>query len=182
MEDLVIYSRTYEEHINLLRMLFKTISDNNMSFNKNKTVFAKPTAIFAGYKVSADGLRPNPELTRAIREFPWPANITNLRSFYGLCQQVGNFSDKIAAVLALLSQLLKKNISWEWSANHVEAFHAACNTSAIVPELAFYDPSRPTPLAVDAPLESKQTSHQNIVFIYFFIVFIWIPELRYEKY
>ena len=40
MEDLVIYSRTYEEHINLLRMLFKTANDNNVSFNKSKTVFS----------------------------------------------------------------------------------------------------------------------------------------------
>jgi hypothetical protein len=99
MEDLVIYSRTYEEHISLLRMLFKTANDNNVSFNKNKTVFAKPTAIFAGYEVSADGFRPNPELTRVIREFLQPTNI------HGLCQQVGNFSDKISAALNPLSPL-----------------------------------------------------------------------------
>jgi hypothetical protein len=83
MEDLVIYSRTYKEHINLLRMLFKTANDNNVSFKKSKSVFAQPTAIFAGYEVSADGFRPNPALTRAIREFPRPANITDLRFFYG---------------------------------------------------------------------------------------------------
>jgi hypothetical protein len=145
-------SRTYEEHIDLIRMLFKTANDNNVSFNKNNTVFAKPTDIFVGYEDSADGFWPNPELTRAIREFPQPANITNLRSFYVLCQQVGNLSDKIAAALAPLSLLLKKNISWEWSTDHEEAFRAARNTFAIVPDLAFYDPSRPTSLAVDASL------------------------------
>jgi hypothetical protein len=36
MEDLVIYSRTYEEHVDLLRILFKTANDNNESFNKKK--------------------------------------------------------------------------------------------------------------------------------------------------
>jgi hypothetical protein len=50
MEDLVIYSRTYEEHISLLRMLFKTANDNNVSFNKNKTVFAKPTVFLPAMK------------------------------------------------------------------------------------------------------------------------------------
>jgi hypothetical protein len=97
MEDLVIYSRTYEEHVDLLRILFKTANDNNVSFNKKKTVYANTTANFAGYEISADGFRPNPELARTIREFPRPSNVTDLRSFYGLCQQVGNFSDKIAA-------------------------------------------------------------------------------------
>jgi hypothetical protein len=62
MEDLVIYSRTYEEHVDLLRILFKTANDNNVSFNKKKTVYANTTAIFAGYEISAEGFRPNPNL------------------------------------------------------------------------------------------------------------------------
>nr|CAH0109788.1 unnamed protein product [Daphnia galeata] len=112
MKDLVIYSRTYEEHINLLRILLKTANDNNVSFNKNKTVFAKPTAIFPQYERLA--------------------NITDLRSFYGLCQQGGNFSDKITAAFAPLSPLLKKKSAKS--------------------DLVFYDPSRPTSLAVDTSL------------------------------
>jgi hypothetical protein len=90
MEDLVIYSRTYEEHTSLLRMLFKTANDNNVSFNKNKEGLRQAYSYFSGYEVSANGFRPNPELTRAIREFPRPTNIADLLSFYGLCQQVGN--------------------------------------------------------------------------------------------
>ena len=152
MEDLVIYSRTYEEHITLLRLLFQTAQDNNVSFNRKKTMFAKETAIFAGYVVSTDGFRPNPELMRAIRDFPFPKNVTDLRSFYGLCQQVGNFSDQIAGALVPLSPLLKKNIEWNWTSEHDEAFRAARNQLAIVQDLAFYDPSRPTSLAVDASL------------------------------
>jgi hypothetical protein len=77
---------------------------------KQYKVFAKPTAIFAGYGVSADGFRLNPELTRAIRKFPRPEKITDLRSFYGLCQQVGNLSDKIAAALTPLSRSEPPNI------------------------------------------------------------------------
>ena len=108
MKDLVIYSRTYEEHINLLRILLKTANDNNVSFNKTRRSSPSPQLFFPQYEVSSDGFRPNPELTRAMREFQRLANITDLRSFYGLCQQGGNFSDKITAALAPLSPLLKK--------------------------------------------------------------------------
>jgi hypothetical protein len=52
MEDLRVYSRTFDEHINLLRLLFRTESDNNVSFNRNKTVFATHSGVFAGYVVS----------------------------------------------------------------------------------------------------------------------------------
>ncbi|KAI9555012.1 putative uncharacterized protein K02A2.6-like [Daphnia sinensis] len=140
MEDLIIYSSNYNEHINLLRLLFQTASDNNVSFNRKKTVFATHSVVFAGYVVSENGFCPNPELTRAIREFPRPGNITDLR----------NFSVKLAATLAPLSPLLKKNIVWEWTPEHESSFKAARTELAVIPELAFYDPNRPTTLFTDA--------------------------------
>lgn len=152
MEDLIVYSITYDEQINLLRLLFQTASDNNVSFNRKKMVFANHSVVFAGYVVSENGFCPNPELTRAIREFPRPGNITDLRSFFGLCQQVGNFSIKLAATLAPLSPLLKKNIAWEWTPEHELSFKAARTELAVMPELAFYDPNRPTTLFTDASL------------------------------
>jgi hypothetical protein len=150
MEDLIIYSPTYEEHLELLHEVFKTASDNNVGFNREKTSFANATGDFAGYRVTEDGFRPNPELTRAIREFPQPNNITDLRSFYGLCQQVGNFSNKIASTLSPLSPLLKKNLEWTWDPQHEAAFRLAREELANVQELAFYNLERATSLHVDA--------------------------------
>jgi hypothetical protein len=144
MEDLIIYSATYEEHLELVRAVFKTASDHNVGFNRAKTTFAEPTGKFAGYVVSEDGFRPSPDLTRAIREFPQPRNVTDLRSFYGLCQQVSNFSSKIAAALAPLSPLLKKNVEWSWNAQEETAFQTARKELAQVQELAFYNPDRTT--------------------------------------
>jgi hypothetical protein len=83
-----------------------------VGFNKKKNRLAAPTGKFAGYIVSGNGFQPNPDLTRAIRDFPPPSNITDIRSFYGLCQQVDNFSNKIATALAPLSPLLKQNSGW----------------------------------------------------------------------
>ena len=109
MEDLIIFSKTYDEHKQLLQTVFKTADENNVGFNKKKTVFAAPTGKFAGYIVSENGFQLNLDLTRAIRDFPPPSNITDICSFYGVCQQVGNFSNKIATALAPLSPLLKQN-------------------------------------------------------------------------
>lgn len=152
MEDMIVYSRTYEEHLQLLCMLFQTADANNVSFNRKKTSFACKEGKFAGYVVSGNGFHPNPYLTRAIRDFPVPLNITDFRSFFGLCQQGGNFSDKIAAALAPLSPLLKKDIAWDWMPIHDDAFRTARAELAVVPELAFYDPARSTALYTDASL------------------------------
>ena len=75
-----------------------------------------------------------------------------MRSFFGLGQQVGDFSDRLAATLAPLSPLLKKGYAWEWTEVHERAFRAARTELSEVKDLAFYDPRRPTALHVDASL------------------------------
>lgn len=51
MEDLVVYTQTYIEHLSLLHQLFQMASNIKVSFNTQKKIFAKQMAIFAGYKV-----------------------------------------------------------------------------------------------------------------------------------
>ena len=145
VEDVVEFSKTYEEHIKLVRQLFQRASDHNVSINVSKLAFAQPSAIFGGYAIDSSGFRPNPNLTRAIRDFPVPTNVTDVRSFCGLYQQVGNFSTLLASTLLPLSPLLKKGFTWEWT-------WLAKLALSVVPELAFYDPSLPTALHVDASL------------------------------
>jgi hypothetical protein len=150
MEDIIIFFRTNEEHICLLRLLSRTADEHNVSFNKNKTVLASHTGVFAGYVVSEHGFCPNHALTQAIREFPQSSNVTDLRSFFWLCQQVGNFSPMIAAASCHLPRSSKKTIAWDWTPDHEAAFVAARTELAIVPELAFYYQGHPTALFVNS--------------------------------
>jgi hypothetical protein len=150
VEDVMVFSATYEEHIELVRRLFQRAADHNIAINVGKMVFAQPTARFGGYIVSSEGFQPNPDLTKAIREFPQPKNITDVRAFHGLCQQVGNFSTKVAESLKPLSPLLKKGMLWEWTTTHEDAFLKARKALSEMHDLAFYDQNRPTALHVDA--------------------------------
>ncbi|KZS06702.1 Uncharacterized protein APZ42_029750, partial [Daphnia magna] len=84
IEDILIFSETYEEHV------------------------ALPSVLFGGYILSSTGFSPNPELLSAISKFPALTNITEMRAFHGLCQQMGNFSQSLAATLLPLTPLLKK--------------------------------------------------------------------------
>ena len=80
----VVFSATFAEHVLLVRQLFQRASDN-VSINVSKPAFAQPSAIFGGYIIDYSGFRPNPNLSRAMWDFPVPANITDVRSFCGLC-------------------------------------------------------------------------------------------------
>ena len=100
--------------------------------------------------IDGNGFKPDPALTEAIRNFRRPANISDIRAFFGLAEEVGNFSDHLAQALLPLSPLLKKDYQWEWTETHERAFRAARVALSTVSSLSFYDPKRPTALHVDA--------------------------------
>ena len=84
IEDVIVFL-AYEVHVQLVRRLFQRAVYHNIVVNV-KITFAKPSARFGGFIVVTDGFRQNPDLTKAIREFPHHKN-ANGRAFHGLCQQ-----------------------------------------------------------------------------------------------
>ena len=64
---------------------------------------------FAGYIVSNDGVRPGPDRVEAIRKLPPPTNVTGVRSFLGLTQQLSFFIPDFSHATAEMRQLLGKN-------------------------------------------------------------------------
>ena len=57
MEDVLVFSETYEEHVQLVGALFERAAANNIAINTEKIVFAQSSVIFGGYVVDATGFR-----------------------------------------------------------------------------------------------------------------------------
>ena len=150
VEDILVFSETWEEHVDLVRRLFHLAAEHNIAINVGKIVFGQPSVLFGGYVVSENGFRPSPDLLKAIQEFPTPTCVSEMRAFQGLCQQVGNFSDGLAALLRPLAPLLRKDFLWEWTEQHDVHFKTARASLSSTATLSFYDPDRPTALHVDA--------------------------------
>ncbi|XP_046449296.1 uncharacterized protein LOC124197793 [Daphnia pulex] len=150
VEDILIFFPTYEEHVEAVRQVFSRAKEHSISLNSRKVIFAEPSVPFGGFIVDAEGFRPYPALLSAISQFPTPLNITDLRAFFGLCQQLGNVSHDISSALVPLSPLLKKGLIFEWTSTHDDAFKAARRALSAHHSLAFYDPALPTSLHVDA--------------------------------
>jgi hypothetical protein len=100
--------------------------------------------------MDSDGYRIDPSLSEALRNFPQPKNITDVRAFFGLANQTCNFSDEISQLLLPLKPLLKKGIIFQWLPEHEEAFNKAKEHLSSSKSLAYYDASRPSRLQVDA--------------------------------
>ena len=69
---------------------------------------------FAGHIVSDTGIRPDPALVTAIRNFPAPTDVPTLRSFLGLANQVASFIPDLSHMTVRMRELLKKDVAWAW--------------------------------------------------------------------
>ena len=63
-------------------------SRNGITFNPEKFVFTRDTIEYVGFEITADSMRPSPKMMAAIKEFSAPTNITTMRAFFGLVNQV----------------------------------------------------------------------------------------------
>ena len=81
---------------------------------------------FAGHIVSHNGIRPDDDKYKAIKEFPTPKNIKDLRSFLGLANQLAAFVPDLAHMSAGLRPLPEKGNAWVWEKEHEEEFSKFC--------------------------------------------------------
>jgi hypothetical protein len=69
---------------------------------------------FAGYIVSDEGVRPDPSKVAGIAEFPIPKNVTQVRSFLGLANQLGTFLPDLSHMTRKMRSLLKKGVAFTY--------------------------------------------------------------------
>lgn len=119
IDDILIASSSPREHLEHIKVILQRLSDNGLSINLSKCVFAAQEVKFLGHTVSKGGITPLPEKVKAIYEFPKPENIQQLRRFLGMINFYRRNLPKAAEVQAPLTAYLaksKKNdktpISW----------------------------------------------------------------------
>ena len=111
----------FEENFNLVCKFFSLCSGAGMVFNKKKTQFGKMEVKFLGFEVTADSVRPSSKYLAAIRDFSRPCDITGIRSWFGLINQV-NFAFSKSDIMLPFRDLLKPSTELKWTQELQEAF------------------------------------------------------------
>ena len=122
LDDIVVFSRSFEEQTERLKAVFERLRAANLKVKPNKCRLYQRQITFLGYVVSAKGIETDPEKVRVVQEWPAPANISEVRSFIGLCSYYRKFVKSFAELAAPLHDLTKKNARFRWEAAHQSAF------------------------------------------------------------
>ena len=151
VEDILVYTpEGGKAHQAAVRQVLQACRNNQISINAAKVQYGRREANFAGFLLTGGTYVIDPELSAALRDFPRPTNRTALRSFLGLAQQVGYFTDAITSLTAPLRDLNTKTTTWLWQEHHEEAFEAARQALSTTPCLTPFDPALQTELLTDA--------------------------------
>jgi len=94
----------------------------NLQLQPGKCVFAQPQVEYLGYIVSRDGIRASRDKTKAVRNFPVPMNVKEVRSFLGLASFYRRLVPKFAQIAKPISELLRKDAPFVWSERQQTAF------------------------------------------------------------
>ena len=150
VDDVVVYDATVEQHENHIRAFLQRCSERGISLNADKFRYAEEQLKFAGFILMNGEYRIDPALAEGIAKFPIPKNITELRSFMGLVNQLGSFTPDVATHTEPLRALLSKKNEFVWTADHDAAFVKARAALSVPPALAYFDGSKPLMLHTDA--------------------------------
>ena len=91
IDDIIIFSRSVEEHLVHLEEVFRRLRQANVKLNPKKCSFVRQKVEYLGHVVTSEGVSPNPNKVRVVQEFPTPNNLKELRNFSGLTNYYRRF-------------------------------------------------------------------------------------------
>ena len=124
LDDIVIFSDTYEDHVEHLREVHRRLLKEKFYLNKAKTQIMPERMEILGHVLTRDGLRASPQKIKSILDFPIPRNKKQLQGFVGSGQYLSRFCPRISIVMAALTELMGKNDNnYEFTDEHLMAFN-----------------------------------------------------------
>lgn len=150
IDDIVIYSRTPEEHTYHLGLVLERLKKAGLRVKTEKCHFAGEEVLLLGYIVNKDGIRPNPEKTKAIATMKPPTNIAEVRRFLGMTGYYRQTMPNYAEIAQILVAMTRKNALWEWTSAHETAFRTLQKMLLSDRVLAYPRTDRPYKLYTDA--------------------------------
>lgn len=150
IDDILVYSSTLSAHIKLLRQVFELLEQHQLHLKMSKCSFAQKQLTYLGHVISAQGVATDEKNTMAVRNWPTPTTVREVRGFLGLAGYYRWFVRNFGIISRPLTNLLKKNTVFVWTKETDAAFQHLKSALCSAPVLALPRFDRPFELETDA--------------------------------
>jgi hypothetical protein len=122
LDDIIVFSNTFEEHIDRLAQVFQRIKEAGLKLKPSKCHLFACSVEFLGHVVSEQGIQTTEEKIETVKNWPVPKNLMESRSFVGLCSYYRRFIKDFSKIAGPLYALTKKNATFAWGPEQQAAF------------------------------------------------------------
>ena len=150
LDDILIFSRNEEEHKEHLRRVLEKLREHKFYATRPKCEFGKRQLQYLGHIVGASGIGMEQGKVQAIREWPVPKTLKELRGFLGLAGYYRKFIKHFAHRTLAMSELLKQGVEFTWGERQQASFLDLKEAMTSAPVLAIPDPDLPYEVYTDA--------------------------------
>ena len=150
VDDICLYDFSIEDAFWHVWEFLNMCSKNGIVLNKHKFQFCQDTISFAGLKITSSNVVPSDALLDSIRNFPALHDIHDVRSWFGLINQV-SYAHQTAPEMEPFRELIKKNAKFRWDEQLQELFENSKEMiiRAVHQGVQMYDVGRTTALQCD---------------------------------
>ena len=150
LDDILIYSRTPEEHVHHLELVLQALEKHELYAGLDKCAFGMQEVDFLGHIVGSGGVRPDPTKVEAVCDWPTPTCVKDVRSFLGLTGFYRRFIRHYSHKALALTELTKESTQWQWGEAEEQAFQQLKQALTTAPVLCLPNPSLPYEVYTDA--------------------------------
>jgi hypothetical protein len=150
VDDILIYSKTLEDHVLHLQQVFSILEQHELYLKKSKCSFTQSSLEYLGHIISSNGVATDPQKTQAIANRPVPSDVKQLRSFLGLSGYYRKFIKNYGIISRPLTDLLKKHTLFHWNQDLQTSFEALKQALITAPVLALPDFTQGFTIETDA--------------------------------
>ncbi|KAJ9555929.1 hypothetical protein OSB04_010543 [Centaurea solstitialis] len=148
-DDILIYNATFGEHVDHVRQVLTLLRRDKFYAAIKKCVFMVPKVLFLGYVISGEAIQVDESKVAAVKQWPTPKTITDVRSFHGLTSFYRRFIPHFSSIMAPVTDYMKcKTFVWTDAAE--SAFQSIKEKLTTAPILVLPDFSQAFELHTDA--------------------------------
>ena len=139
LDDLIVFGNNLNIHnINLSKVLAR-LRKVNLKLNPSKCEFLKKEILYLGHVISSEGILPDPEKIRCVKNYPVPESSAEVKRFVAFANYYRKFVKNFAQLAAPLNQLTRKGVIFQWNNNCQKAFETLKQALITPPILQYPD-------------------------------------------